>query len=169
MLLYPDGRIPSQDVAVMISEFLALLNHCRPSSAAIASILPTTLECIMTPMSSSHSIVTLPFISAACQSLASMAHMVAVLEAAIMTHFSGCNLVVGAAGNQLSWLWSEVLTMLEIPELSLDEFLQACVSGRALLTLYTHVLKHLPQCVNLKEEFVILEQVVQWCSNVQLT
>ena len=59
--------------------------------------------------------------------------------------------------------------MIEIPELSVDEFVVSCLANRALLTLYAHALKRLPMCESLVVEFGIFRQIGRWCCDVQMT
>lgn len=65
--------------------------------------------------------------------------------------------------------WHAVTLALIMPEASLEEFYQTCVSDCAALTLHGHILQTLPQCTGHQQEFDIAARLVQWCSQMKPT
>ncbi|XP_062933124.1 ectopic P granules protein 5 homolog isoform X2 [Cynocephalus volans] len=106
-----------------------------------------------------HGLVVLPLLTAACQSLASVRHMAETAEACITAYFKESSL------NQ-NLGWGPILVSLQVPELTIEEFLQECLALGSYLTLYVYLL----QCLNgeqtLRNEMKVLLILSKWLEQV---
>ena len=79
-----DPASQHQEALTLCSEVLAALNNLNPASKSAAHVLTALLQWLE---SSSTSILLLPIITAAGRTLASLAHMVQLVEASVDAHF----------------------------------------------------------------------------------
>ncbi|CAL8347833.1 unnamed protein product [Lota lota] len=77
----------------------------------------------------------LPLLTACSQSLASVRHMTRIMEACIAAYFDHAE--------EESVGWGPVLASLQVPELTMEDFLSESQSGGCFLTLYAFVLQRL--------------------------
>ncbi|KYO28856.1 ectopic P granules protein 5 homolog isoform X1 [Alligator mississippiensis] len=107
-----------------------------------------------------HGLLVLPLLTAACQSLASVRHMAETTEACIAAYFSEefpLNQNLG---------WGPILASLQVPELTMEEFLQECLSLGSYLTLYVYMLQCLNTDQTLTNELKMLRTVSKWLEQV---
>ncbi|KAM6219553.1 ectopic P granules protein 5 homolog [Rhynchocyon petersi] len=104
----------------------------------------------------------LPLLTAACQSLASVCHMAEITEACIIAYFKEDSL------NQ-NLGWGAILVSLQVPELTVEEFLQECMSRGSYLTLYVYLLQRLNSEQTLRNEMKMLLMLSKWVEQVCLS
>ncbi|KAM5222084.1 ectopic P granules protein 5 homolog isoform 2-T2 [Ctenodactylus gundi] len=106
-----------------------------------------------------HGLVVLPLLTAACQSLASVRHMAETAEACITAYFreSSPNQNLG---------WGPILVSLQVPELTIEEFLQECLALGSYLTLYVYLLQCLNSEQTLRNEMKVLLLLGKWLEQV---
>jgi len=63
--------------------------------------------------------------------------------------------------------WTKVLSVLQVPELTADDFLKAALQQGSYLTLYAYILQKLPLSQELSDELIRLNQLVEWTSNAK--
>ncbi|CAH1788011.1 unnamed protein product [Owenia fusiformis] len=139
-------------------EVLNILNNCNPESEVSAVITKTITYWIG---SSPSSLLLMPLITSACRTLANVSNMAHIIEACMDANFHiGAHL--GADGG-----WGPILTMLQVPELSLNDFLQECLKQGCYLTLYAYILQRLPFSQNLGHELSHITSLVEWTSQAK--
>ncbi|XP_008063178.1 ectopic P granules protein 5 homolog [Carlito syrichta] len=106
-----------------------------------------------------HGLAVLPLLTAACQSLASVRHMAETTEACIAAYFREGSL------NQNPG-WGPILLSLQVPELTVEEFLQECLALGSYLTLYVYLLQRLNSEQTLRNEMRMLLLLSQWLEQV---
>ncbi|XP_027431595.1 ectopic P granules protein 5 homolog isoform X4 [Zalophus californianus] len=106
-----------------------------------------------------HGLVVLPLLTAACQSLASVRHMAETTEACITAYFKE-----GSLNQNLGW--GPILVSLQVPELTIEEFLQECLSLGSYLTLYVYLLQCLNSEQTLRNEMKVLLILSKWLEQV---
>ncbi|XP_037364483.1 ectopic P granules protein 5 homolog isoform X1 [Talpa occidentalis] len=106
-----------------------------------------------------HGLVVLPLLTAACQSLASVRHMAETTEACITAYFKE-----GSLNQNLGW--GPILVSLQVPELTIEEFLQECLSLGSYLTLYVYLLQCLNSEQTLRNEMKVLFLLSKWLEQV---
>ncbi|KAM7126607.1 ectopic P granules protein 5 homolog isoform 3-T3 [Molossus nigricans] len=106
-----------------------------------------------------HGLVVLPLLTAACQSLASVRHMAETTEACITAYFKE-----GSLNQSLGW--GPILVSLQVPELTIEEFLQECLSLGSYLTLYVYLLQCLNSKQTLRNEMEVLLILSKWLEQV---
>ncbi|XP_036101663.1 ectopic P granules protein 5 homolog isoform X3 [Molossus molossus] len=106
-----------------------------------------------------HGLVVLPLLTAACQSLASVRHMAETTEACITAYFKE-----GSLNQSLGW--GPILVSLQVPELTIEEFLQECLSLGSYLTLYVYLLQCLNSKQTLRNEMEVLLVLSKWLEQV---
>uniref|UniRef100_A0A4W2BVL0 Uncharacterized protein n=1 Tax=Bos indicus x Bos taurus TaxID=30522 RepID=A0A4W2BVL0_BOBOX len=106
-----------------------------------------------------HGLVVLPLLTAACQSLASVRHMAETTEACITAYFKE-----GSLKQNLGW--GPILVSLQVPELTIEEFLQECLSLGSYLTLYVYLLQCLNSEQTLRNEMKVLLLLSKWLEQV---
>ncbi|XP_076991687.1 ectopic P granules protein 5 homolog [Tamandua tetradactyla] len=106
-----------------------------------------------------HGLLVLPLLTAACQSLASVRHMAETTEACITAYFKEDSL------NQ-NLGWGPILVSLQVPELTMEEFLQECLSLGSYLTLYVYLLQCLNSEQTLRNELKVLLILSKWLEQV---
>ncbi|XP_060029795.1 ectopic P granules protein 5 homolog isoform X2 [Erinaceus europaeus] len=106
-----------------------------------------------------HGLVVLPLLTAACQSLASVRHMAETTEACVTAYFKE-----GSLHQNLGW--GPILVSLQVPELTIEEFLQECLSLGSYLTLHVYVLQCLNSEQTLRNEMKVLLLLSKWLEQV---
>ncbi|XP_069906352.1 ectopic P granules protein 5 homolog isoform X2 [Oryctolagus cuniculus] len=106
-----------------------------------------------------HGLMVLPLLTAACQSLASVRHMAETTEACITAYFkeSSFNQNLG---------WGPILVSLQVPELTIEDFLQECLALGSYLTLYVYLLQCLNSEQTLQNEMKVLLHLSKWLEQV---
>uniref|UniRef100_K7FTW0 Ectopic P-granules 5 autophagy tethering factor n=1 Tax=Pelodiscus sinensis TaxID=13735 RepID=K7FTW0_PELSI len=102
----------------------------------------------------------MPLLTAACQSLASVRHMAETTEACITAYFNE----ELPLNQDLSW--GPILASLQVPELTMEEFLNECLSLGSYLTLYVYMLQRLNTEQTLTNEMKMLLTVGKWLEQV---
>ncbi|XP_067375939.1 ectopic P granules protein 5 homolog isoform X2 [Channa argus] len=114
----------------LFSNTLVLLNEVGVSTAeALAAHVNTWLE------RKGRGLPILPLLTACSRCLASVRHMTRIMEACITAYFNH--------GDEESVGWGPVLVALQVPELTVDDFLSESQSGGSFLTLYAFILQRL--------------------------
>uniref|UniRef100_A0A663NA73 Ectopic P-granules 5 autophagy tethering factor n=1 Tax=Athene cunicularia TaxID=194338 RepID=A0A663NA73_ATHCN len=153
----PDTDLQKRHMAVssLFTETLMMLNN---SSVATAESLRGSLRKWIEGRV--HGLLAMPLLTAACQSLASVRHMAETTEACITAYFNEDFPYHQELG------WGPVLASLQVPELTMEEFLQECLSLGSYLTLYVYLL----QCLNTEQTFTnemkILLTISKWLDQV---
>lgn len=106
-----------------------------------------------------HGLVVLPLLTAACQSLASVRHMAETTEACITAYFKESSLDQNLG-------WGPILVSLQVPELTMQEFLQECLALGSCLTLYVYLLQCLNSEQTVKNEMKVLLILSTWLEHV---
>ncbi|XP_074057750.1 ectopic P granules protein 5 homolog isoform X3 [Macrotis lagotis] len=102
-----------------------------------------------------HGLVVLPLLTAACQSLASVRHMAEITEACIAAYFQDDSLNYHLG-------WGPILVSLQVPELTIEDFIQECLSLGSYLTLYVYILQCLNSEQTLRNEMKMLLTLGKW-------
>uniref|UniRef100_A0A4X2M4S9 Ectopic P-granules 5 autophagy tethering factor n=1 Tax=Vombatus ursinus TaxID=29139 RepID=A0A4X2M4S9_VOMUR len=106
-----------------------------------------------------HGLVVLPLLTAACQSLASVRHMAEITEACITAYFQDDSLNYHLG-------WGPILVSLQVPELTIEDFIQECLSLGSYLTLYVYMLQCLNSEQTLRNEMKMLLTLGKWLEQV---
>ncbi|XP_074788022.1 ectopic P granules protein 5 homolog isoform X2 [Athene noctua] len=153
----PDTDLQKRHMALssLFTETLMMMNN---SSVATAESLRGSLRKWIEGRV--HGLLAMPLLTAACQSLASVRHMAETTEACITAYFNKDFAYHQELG------WGPVLASLQVPELTMEEFLQECLSLGSYLTLYVYLL----QCLNTDQTFTnemkILLTISKWLDQV---
>ncbi|NXW44656.1 EPG5 protein, partial [Nyctiprogne leucopyga] len=107
-----------------------------------------------------HGLLAMPLLTAACQSLASVRHMAETTEACITAYFNE------DCPHHQDLGWGPILASLQVPELTMEEFLQECLSLGSYLTLYVYLLQCLNADQTLPNEMKILLTINKWLEQV---
>ncbi|KAM3611891.1 uncharacterized protein V6R79_025473 [Siganus canaliculatus] len=114
----------------LFSDALTLLNGVGVSTGeALAARVITWLD------RKGRGFPILPLLTACSRCLASVRHMTRIMEACITAYFSHAD--------EESLSWGPVLASLQVPELTVDDFLSESQSGGSYLTLYAFILQRL--------------------------
>lgn len=114
----------------LFSDALTLLNGVGVSTGeALAARVITWLD------RKGRGFPILPLLTACSRCLASVRHMTRIMEACITAYFSHAE--------EESLGWGPVLASLQVPELTVDDFLSESQSGGSYLTLYAFILQRL--------------------------
>ncbi|XP_012860183.2 ectopic P granules protein 5 homolog isoform X2 [Echinops telfairi] len=106
-----------------------------------------------------HGLGVLPLLTAACQSLASVRHMAETTEACITAYFTEDSLNPNLG-------WGPILVSLQVPELTMEEFLQECLALGSYLTLYVYLLQCLNSEQTLRNDMKVLLILSKWLEQV---
>ncbi|XP_022106571.1 ectopic P granules protein 5 homolog isoform X2 [Acanthaster planci] len=150
-----------QELISLLSTLLSLLNNCSPTRGAPDAILGALLVWFEASTSTA---LALPCITAACRTLASIKHSALVVEACIEAHF---NTDMDLSPDP-SRGWTNILQVLQVPELTHDEFLEECSKQGAILTLFAYIGQRSPQCQTLEEEYTLYTELINWCVKCKL-
>ncbi|KAJ8285154.1 hypothetical protein GJAV_G00022880 [Gymnothorax javanicus] len=102
----------------------------------------------------------LPLLTAACRCLASVRHMTRTTEACILAYFSD-----GGCVDQYSG-WGPILVSLQVPDLTVQDFIRESLELGSFLTLYVYVLQRLNLEQTLTNEKKTLVLLNAWISQV---
>uniref|UniRef100_A0A803XLM9 Ectopic P-granules 5 autophagy tethering factor n=1 Tax=Meleagris gallopavo TaxID=9103 RepID=A0A803XLM9_MELGA len=153
----PDMDLQTRHLALssLFTETLMMLNN---SSVTTAESLRGSLRKWID--SKVHGLLAMPLLTAACQSLASVRHMAETTEACITSYFNK------DLPHHQELGWGPVLASLQVPELTMGEFLQECLSLGSYLTLYVYLLQCLNTDQTLTNEMKILITISKWLEQV---
>ncbi|XP_049638396.1 ectopic P granules protein 5 homolog [Suncus etruscus] len=152
----PNADSQSRHMALssLFMEVLMMLNHATfPTAEFLRGSIRTWIG------QKVHGLVVLPLLTAACQSLASVRHMAETTEACVMAYFRE-----GSLHQNLGW--GPILVSLQVPELTMEEFLQECLSLGSYLTLYVYLLQCLNSEQTLRNEMKVLLLLSKWLEQV---
>ncbi|KAM4576445.1 ectopic P granules protein 5 homolog [Odontesthes bonariensis] len=137
----------------LFSDTLALLNGVGVSTGeALAAHVITWLD------RKGRGFPILPLLTACSRCLASVRHMTRIMEACITAYFSHAEEeTVG---------WGPVLASLQVPELTVDDFLSESQSGGSFLTLYAFILQRLNTEYTAANERRTLGLINTWTTQV---
>uniref|UniRef100_A0A4W6GB48 Ectopic P-granules autophagy protein 5 homolog (C. elegans) n=1 Tax=Lates calcarifer TaxID=8187 RepID=A0A4W6GB48_LATCA len=137
----------------LFSDALALLNGVGVSSGeALAVHVITWLD------RKGRGFPILPLLTACTRCLASVRHMTRIMEACITAYFNHAE--------EESVGWGPVLASLQVPELTVDDFLSESHSGGSFLTLYTFILQRLNSEYTAANERRTLALINTWTNQV---
>ena len=103
----------------------------------------------------------LPILSASCLSMASIPDMIKITECCMDHHFA-----INQAKTSVEKVWETLQSHLYVPELNYAAFVDACLSGPHILTLYAHLLQLLSRCSSLTDEESVLDSLTQWVAKL---
>lgn len=142
-----------QGPVVLLGRALSLLDSCQEGSpqaqALVEGLLPWLEARAGQP-------ILLSVLTAACINVASVQQLVRVTEACLTAFLEGT--LVDDGG------WAHAVTALQVPELTLTNFLEQCICQAAHLTQLIYVLHCLPRCCSLEDEWTLLDQLANWVS-----
>uniref|UniRef100_A0AAQ4S5V1 Ectopic P-granules autophagy protein 5 homolog (C. elegans) n=1 Tax=Gasterosteus aculeatus aculeatus TaxID=481459 RepID=A0AAQ4S5V1_GASAC len=137
----------------LFSEALALLNGVGVSTGeALAAHVITWLD------RKGRGFPILPLLTACSRCLASVRHMTRIMEACITAYFNHAE--------EESMGWGPVLASLQVPELTVDDFLSESQSGGSFLTLYAFILQRLNSECTAANERRTLALINTWTNQV---
>ncbi|TNM89436.1 hypothetical protein fugu_003670 [Takifugu bimaculatus] len=137
----------------LFSDTLALLNGVGVSTGeALAARVITWLD------RKGRGFPILPLLTACSRCLASVRHMTRIMEACITAYFDHVE--------QESLGWGPVLASLQVPELTVEDFLSESQSGGSFLTLYAFILQRLNTEHTAANERRILALINTWTNQV---
>ncbi|EMP40141.1 Ectopic P granules protein 5 like protein [Chelonia mydas] len=153
----PDMDMQTRHMALssLFSEALMMMNNASITTAE--SLRGILQNWIYTKV---HGLLVMPLLTAACQSMASVRHMAETTEACITAYFNEefpLNQDLG---------WGPILASLQVPELTMEEFLQECLSLGSYLTLYVYMLQRLNTEQTLTNEMKMLLTLGKWLEQV---
>ncbi|XP_054579786.1 ectopic P granules protein 5 homolog [Eptesicus fuscus] len=149
-----DSQTRHMALSSLFMEVLMMMNNATiPTAEFLRGSVRTWIE------QKVHGLVVLPLLTATCQSLASVRHMAEMTEACITAYFREGSLhqIVG---------WGPILVSLQVPELTIEEFLQECLSLGSYLTLYVYLLQRLNSEQTLRNEMQVLLLLSKWLEQV---
>ncbi|XP_010772204.1 ectopic P granules protein 5 homolog [Notothenia coriiceps] len=137
----------------LFSDALALLNGVGVSTGeALAAHVISWLD------RKGRGFPILPLLTACSRCLASVRHMTRIMEACITAYFNHAE--------EESVGWGPVLASLQVPELTVDDFLSESQSGGSFLTLYAFILQRLNSEYTATNERRTLALVNTWTNQV---
>ncbi|XP_063051175.1 ectopic P granules protein 5 homolog isoform X2 [Engraulis encrasicolus] len=139
----------------LFAELLSLLNGAGVSTAeGLGAKLHSWVE------KRARGPLVLPLLTAACRCLASVRHMARATEACILSYFTD-----GGCADLYSG-WGPILVSLQVPELTVDDFVQESLSLGSFLTLYVYVLQKLNMEQTVLNEKRTLALLTSWLNQV---
>ncbi|XP_030325636.1 ectopic P granules protein 5 homolog isoform X5 [Strigops habroptila] len=150
-----DLQMRHMALSSLFTETLMMMNN---SSVTTAESLRGSLRKWVD--SKVHGLLAMPLLTAACQSLASVRHMAETTEACITAYFNE------DSPHHQDLGWGPILASLQVPELTMEEFLQECLSLGSYLTLYVYLLQCLNTDQTLTNEMKILLTISKWLEQV---
>ncbi|XP_069885334.1 ectopic P granules protein 5 homolog isoform X2 [Dipodomys merriami] len=149
-----DSQTRHMALSSLFMEVLMMMNNASiPTAEFLRGSIRTWID------QKVHGLVVLPLLTAACQSLASVRHMAETTEACITAYFKESSL------NQ-NLGWGPILVSLQVPELTIEEFLQECLTLGSYLTLYVYLLQCLNSEQTLRNEMKVLLTLSKWLEQV---
>ncbi|XP_062874034.1 ectopic P granules protein 5 homolog [Trichomycterus rosablanca] len=139
----------------LFAELLSLLNTANVSTAeGLATKLHSWVK------KKDRSPLVLPLLTATCRCLASVRHMAHTTEACILSYFTNGGSVDKYSG------WGPILVSLQVPELTVEEFIQESLNLGSYLTLYVYILQKLNMEQTLLNEKKTLMLLNSWINQV---
>uniref|UniRef100_A0A673KZ38 Ectopic P granules protein 5 homolog n=1 Tax=Sinocyclocheilus rhinocerous TaxID=307959 RepID=A0A673KZ38_9TELE len=139
----------------LFAEMLTLLNEAGISTAeGLGTKLHSWVE------KRARGPLVLPLLTAACRCLASVRHMTRTTEACILSYFTD-----GGCADQYSG-WGPILVSVQVPELTVEDFIQESLNLGSYLTLYVYILQRLNLEQTLLNEKKTLVLLNTWISQV---
>uniref|UniRef100_A0A9J8ALV3 Ectopic P-granules autophagy protein 5 homolog (C. elegans) n=1 Tax=Cyprinus carpio carpio TaxID=630221 RepID=A0A9J8ALV3_CYPCA len=139
----------------LFAEMLTLLNEAGISTAeGLGTKLHSWVE------KRARGPLVLPLLTAACRCLASVRHMTRTTEACILSYFTD-----GGCAHQYSG-WGPILVSLQVPELTVEDFIQESLNLGSYLTLYVYILQRLNLEQTLLNEKKTLVLLNTWINQV---
>ncbi|KAJ8405585.1 hypothetical protein AAFF_G00315650 [Aldrovandia affinis] len=139
----------------LFAELLSLLNSAGVSTAeGLGAKLHSWVE------RKARGPLVLPLLTAACRCLASVRHMARTTEACIQSYFTD-----GGCVDQYSG-WGPILVSLQVPELTVEDFIRESLELGSFLTLYVYVLQRLNLEQTLANEKKTLVMLNTWINQV---
>uniref|UniRef100_A0A8C2FK11 Ectopic P-granules autophagy protein 5 homolog (C. elegans) n=1 Tax=Cyprinus carpio TaxID=7962 RepID=A0A8C2FK11_CYPCA len=139
----------------LFAEMLTLLNEAGISTAeGLGTKLHSWVE------KRARGPLVLPLLTAACRCLASVRHMTRTTEACILSYFTD-----GGCADQYSG-WGPILVSLQVPELTVEDFIQESLNLGSYLTLYVYILQRLNLEQTLLNEKKTLVLLNTWINQV---
>ncbi|NXN50253.1 EPG5 protein, partial [Rynchops niger] len=153
----PDMDLQTRHMALssLFTETLMMMNNSSVTTAE--SLLGSLRKWIDGKV---HGLLAMPLLTAACQSLASVRHMAETTEACITAYFNE------DCPHHQDLGWGPILASLQVPELTMEEFLQECLSLGSYLTLYVYLLQCLNTDQTFNNEMKILLTIGKWLEQV---
>ncbi|NXV38771.1 EPG5 protein, partial [Rissa tridactyla] len=153
----PDMDLQTRHMALssLFTETLMMMNNSSVTTAE--SLRGSLRKWIDGKM---HGLLAMPLLTAACQSLASVRHMAETTEACITAYFNE------DCPHHQDLGWGPILASLQVPELTMEEFLQECLSLGSYLTLYVYLLQCLNTDQTFNNEMKILLTIGKWLEQV---
>ncbi|XP_014847751.1 PREDICTED: ectopic P granules protein 5 homolog [Poecilia mexicana] len=151
----PDVGLEQRHMAFcgLFSDALTLLNGVGVSTGeALAAHVITWLD------RKGRGCPILPLLTACSRCLASVRHMTRIMEACITAYFNHAE--------EESVGWGPVLASLQVPELTMDDFLSESQSGGSFLTLYAFILQRLNSEYTAANQRRILALINTWTTQV---
>ncbi|XP_035295936.1 ectopic P granules protein 5 homolog isoform X4 [Cricetulus griseus] len=149
-----DSQARHMALSSLFTEVLMMMNNATiPTAEFLGGSIRTWIG------QKVHGLVVLPLLTAACQSLASVRHMAETTEACIAAYFKE-----GSLNQNLGW--GPILVSLQVPELTIQEFLQECLALGSCLTLYVYLLQCLNSEQTLRNEMKVLLILNKWLEQV---
>ncbi|KAI5613067.1 ectopic P granules protein 5-like isoform X2, partial [Silurus asotus] len=153
----PETNLQQRHMATcsLFAEMLTLLNGASVSTAEqLGTKLYSWVE------KKARSPLVLPLLTAACRCLASVRHMTRTSEACILSYFTD-----GGCVDQYSG-WGPILGSLQVPELTVEDFIQESLTLGSYLTLYVYILQKLNMEQTLFNEKKTLMLLNSWIHHV---
>ncbi|KFQ26998.1 Ectopic P granules protein 5, partial [Merops nubicus] len=153
----PDMDLQTRHMALssLFTETLMMMNN---SSVATAESLRGSLRKWIEGRV--RGLLAMPLLTASCQSLASVRHMAEMTEACITAYFNE------DYPHHQDLGWGPILASLQVPELTMEDFLQECLSLGSYLTLYVYLLQCLNADQTLTNEMKTLLTISRWLEQV---
>ncbi|XP_012973495.1 ectopic P granules protein 5 homolog isoform X2 [Mesocricetus auratus] len=149
-----DSQARHMALSSLFTEVLMMMNNATiPTAEFLGGSIRTWIG------QKVHGLVVLPLLTAACHSLASVRHMAETTEACIAAYFKE-----GSLNQNLGW--GPILVSLQVPELTIQEFLQECLALGSCLTLYVYLLQCLNSEQTLRNEMKVLLILNKWLEQV---
>ncbi|KAA0717308.1 Ectopic P granules protein 5 -like protein [Triplophysa tibetana] len=151
VLFNPPETDPQQRHMAICSLFAELLTLLNEAGISTAEGLGTKLHSWVEKRARGP--LVLPLLTAACRCLASVRHMARATEACILSYFAD-----GGCTDQYSG-WGPILVSLQVPELTVEDFIQESLNLGSYLTLYIYILQRLnleQTLLNEKKTLVLL-------------
>ncbi|XP_058533133.1 ectopic P granules protein 5 homolog isoform X1 [Ochotona princeps] len=149
-----DSRMRHMALSSLFMEVLMMMNSATvPTAEFLRGSICTWIS------QKVHGLVVLPLLTAACQSLASVRHMAETTEVCITAYFKE-----GSFNQNLGW--GPILVSLQVPELTIEEFLKECLALGSYLTLYVYLLQCLNSEQTLQNEMKMLLSLSKWVEQV---
>ncbi|GFR61886.1 ectopic P granules protein 5 homolog [Elysia marginata] len=151
---------------LLVKEVLSLLNNSNPAGPWL-SLVETTVTAWL--RESPKSLLLVPCISAASRGLASLAHMSAVMEAALEAYFSAGQTPHSIAPS--SHGWSDVLSVFQVPQLNQAGYVQEALARDGFLVLFAYLQHQLQMAQSVESDrsgdLDLMKLVLDWTTKAE--